>query len=99
MHPPATPGPPPAGLETLLLDGQGFERLPPALAAATRCRYLSLEMCYHMSITKRDVDNILVKMAALQVLRLNKHESWSERGVSAGGAVPALVEGVGWLAG
>ncbi len=63
---------------------------PGIQAAATRCRYLSMELCYHMDIAKRDVDNILVKMAALQVLRLNKHESWSECGVSAEGAVPAV---------
>ncbi|PRW32956.1 activating signal cointegrator 1 complex subunit 3 isoform B [Chlorella sorokiniana] len=64
-------------LETLLLDSQGFERLPRALAAATRCRYLSMELCYHMDITKKDVDEILGKMAALEELRLNKHESWN----------------------
>lgn len=88
----------PAGLETLVLDSQGFERLPRALAAATRCRYLSMNLCYHMDITKKDVDDVLAKMAALEELHINKAESWSEwqGGWSVGSALPLQVL-VQWL--
>lgn len=37
-----------------------------------------MDLCYDMVITKKDVDDVLVKMSALQELHLNNDESWSE---------------------
>lgn len=37
-----------------------------------------MNLCFDMVITKKDVDDVLVKMVALRELHLNNDESWSE---------------------
>ena len=63
-----------------MLDNQAFERLPRALGSATKVRALSMTLCYDMALTKADVDQTLMRMTALEQLKISKMESWSEWG-------------------
>lgn len=61
-----------------------------ALAAATKVRALSMMLCYHMALSKADVDSILVRTAALEQLKMSKMDSWSEWGAGWSGLFAAL---------
>ena len=57
-------------LEELYLNGNALTRLPPALAAATNLRILSLAQNPNLSLTVADVDSILMCMLHLTHLVL-----------------------------
>lgn len=67
---PPTSAPPPAGLESLDLSQNCFKKLPAGLLAATRLTALSLDGNRNLELTKGDVKRVLLRLPALQRLRL-----------------------------
>ena len=67
---PPTSAPPPAGLESLDLSQNCFKKQPAGLLAATRLTALSLDGNRNLELTKGDVKRVLLRLPALQRLRL-----------------------------
>jgi hypothetical protein len=59
-----------AGLERLDLRDTGLAALPPALAAATSLRYLSLEGSSELALTEQDVHAVLLPLPHLHTLSM-----------------------------
>lgn len=83
-----------AALQVLNLASNCFQRLPPALSAATALSRLHLEGNPSLTLRQEDVAGILACMAALRTLSLGAAKATPGVLLHLGATLPALVLGI-----